>query len=198
LPRWRALAAVLEERFPDWREARIHEFAPAADSAAWFARRCPHYTYSHFWSDVALGEDRDGVRCEDLGALTFPDATFDLVVTQDVFEHLPDPAAAASEIARVLVPGGTHLFTVPIYPRATEVRAEIGAEGGILHLQEPDFHGDPSDPSGSLVFREWGSDIVDFLRDRSDVETEQIVIEDPRRGISGGWVDVFASIRVDG
>ena len=198
LPRWRAVAAVLEARFPDWRGARIHEFAPSADSAAWFGRRCPGYTSSHYWPDITPGEDCNGVLCEDLGALTFADAALDIIITQDVFEHLPDPAAAASEIARVLVPGGTHLFTVPIYPHATSIRAEIGADGEIVHFHEPNFHGNPAESSGSLVFREWGLDIVDFLRMHSGVETERIAIEDPHRGLSGGWLDVFVSTRIDG
>ena len=31
---------------------------------------------------------RDGVRCENLEALTFADSSIDLHVSQDVFEHL--------------------------------------------------------------------------------------------------------------
>ena len=43
----------------------------------------------------------------DLNArLPFPDHSFDLIVADFVFEHLADPNAAASELARVLRPGG--------------------------------------------------------------------------------------------
>jgi hypothetical protein len=35
---------------------------------------------------------------EDLEALTFPDESFDLVITQDVFEHVLRPAKAFAEI----------------------------------------------------------------------------------------------------
>ncbi|MBN2760061.1 MAG: methyltransferase domain-containing protein [Rhodobacteraceae bacterium] len=49
-------------------------------------------------------------------AMPFADASFDAVVSTSVFEHLPDPAQAAAEVARVLRPGGvahmiTHLYT---------------------------------------------------------------------------------------
>ncbi|MGW4842999.1 methyltransferase domain-containing protein [Nocardia brasiliensis] len=39
-------------------------------------------------------------------ALPFPDASFDVVRCERVFQHLDDPAAATAEIARVLRPGG--------------------------------------------------------------------------------------------
>jgi SAM-dependent methyltransferase len=41
----------------------------------------------------------------------------DLVIAFDVLEHLEDDKAAASEIARVLRPGGTALIAVPADPR---------------------------------------------------------------------------------
>jgi SAM-dependent methyltransferase len=40
------------------------------------------------------------------GPLPFPDATFDLVLADWVFEHLREPAPAIAEMARVLRPGG--------------------------------------------------------------------------------------------
>ena len=37
---------------------------------------------------------------------SLPDNTFDLFVTQDVFEHIPEPEKALKEIYRCLKPGG--------------------------------------------------------------------------------------------
>jgi SAM-dependent methyltransferase len=50
-----------------------------------------------------------GVRVIEMDAtrLDFPDASFDLVYSFNVFEHLPDPAATFAEVTRVLKPGGT-------------------------------------------------------------------------------------------
>lgn len=42
-------------------------------------------------------------------ALPFPDATFDLVLSQAVIEHVTDPQGYADEIVRVLRPGG-HVY----------------------------------------------------------------------------------------
>jgi SAM-dependent methyltransferase len=46
-------------------------------------------------------------------ALPFPDASFDLVISLDVLEHIPDTDAHLSEVARVLRPGGSYLIQTP-------------------------------------------------------------------------------------
>lgn len=48
--------------------------------------------------------------------LPFATASFGLVGLFDVLEHVPDDAAAAAEIARVLQPGGRLVMTVPAHP----------------------------------------------------------------------------------
>ncbi len=48
----------------------------------------------------------------DAGALPFPDASFDAIVCQFGIMFVPDKAAAYREFRRVLVPGGTLLFSV--------------------------------------------------------------------------------------
>ena len=39
------------------------------------------------------------------------------MLTSETLEHVPDLDAALGEIRRVLVPGGRHIFTVPLLPR---------------------------------------------------------------------------------
>lgn len=48
-------------------------------------------------------------------ALPYRDASFDLVCLFDAIEHIPDDARVMHEVARILVPGGAVLVTVPAY-----------------------------------------------------------------------------------
>jgi SAM-dependent methyltransferase len=47
--------------------------------------------------------------------LPFADASFDLIVSLDVIEHLDDDLAALREFRRTIAPGGALLITVPAY-----------------------------------------------------------------------------------
>ncbi len=49
----------------------------------------------------------------DVQILSFKDASFDLIVTVDVMEHIPDDRATFAEYARILRPGGRLLMHTP-------------------------------------------------------------------------------------
>lgn len=49
-----------------------------------------------------------------------PSDTYDTAVSLEVFEHVPDPRAAAAEVFRILRPGGTFIMSVPHMSRLHE------------------------------------------------------------------------------
>jgi SAM-dependent methyltransferase len=51
----------------------------------------------------------------DASKMDFEDNRFDVVLSRAVFEHLPDPGAVASEIRRVLKPGGVMFLTLHLF-----------------------------------------------------------------------------------
>lgn len=194
IPRQRALLTVLRECYPDWQRLRIYEAGGSGVSTAKLRRDCPAFVSSHYLPAWGLGTVRDGVRSEDLEQLTFDSGSFDLVVTQDVFEHVLRPERAFAEISRVLVPGGAHIFSVPLFDHEeTLVRARASPDGGVEHLLEPDFHGDPVNPGGALVVREWSDDIAGFIHRHGGMTTTIHRLRDRHLGIDGFHRDILVS-----
>jgi SAM-dependent methyltransferase len=128
--------------------------------------RVPEYVTSGYWPDVAPGDERDGVRCEDLERLTFADESFDLVVSSDILEHVRRPYRAFEEIHRVLRSGGWHVFTVPLRwpPRPEGVPRVDTTTSEDVFLVEPRYHDSPTDPAGALVYTDFGMDLPEKLR----------------------------------
>ncbi|MGO8670239.1 MAG: class I SAM-dependent methyltransferase [Capsulimonadaceae bacterium] len=193
IPRFRGLIHVLERTYPTWRHLIIHESSPDGAGSMKIAREAAFYSPSQYFPDVPLGKSKNGVRCENLERLTFADKSFDLFITQDVFEHVLNPGPAFREIERVLKPGGAHVFTVPVFAgRPTLVRA-IERDGQIEHLEPPDYHGNPIDEKGSLVIREWGDDLIEFIDSQTSLTTETFALNDVHRGLVAEFLQVYVS-----
>ncbi len=90
IPRERALMHVIETYYPDSRQLKIHESSPGKRGASEkLSAQCSGYLGSHYDRSVPLGScGASGYQSEDLEKLTFKDESFDLVITQDVVEHL--------------------------------------------------------------------------------------------------------------
>jgi SAM-dependent methyltransferase len=79
----------------------------------------------------------------DVTELSFPDATFDVVVCNHVLEHVPDDRRAMSELRRVLKPGGWALLQVPDVdspvtdedPACTDPQARLARFGQRDHVR---------------------------------------------------------------
>lgn len=123
-----------------------------------------NYIGSEFREGAPRGAIVDGVRNEDLQALSFPDASLDVVLTSDVLEHVADLDRARDEIVRVLKPGGWHVFTIPTdvaLPRTIE-RARI-VDGVVVHERPALYHGDSIRGEGILAFRDFGADACERM-----------------------------------
>ena len=195
IPRERTLFWVVQKLFPNWRQLRMHESSPNRSGASLrFMGECPGYVASQY--DPVLGFGRqhptEGYRSENLEAQTFADESFDLVITQDVFEHLLAPDKAIREIARTLAPGGAHIMTVPIVVEDGPSRRRARRVGKKVELlAEAQYHGNPMSGEGSLVTIDWGSDIVDYLAAHSGLTVSRYAIDDVTRGMRGACNDVL-------
>ena len=120
------------------------------------------YVSSEYYPEILKGEEiKDGIRCEDLQNLTFEDESFDLVITQAVFEHIREPDSAWKEIFRVLKPSGYHVFSIPIDSRAkTESRVRIENREEI-HIKHKAYHKDGT--RKAFVYTDFGTDVAEYL-----------------------------------
>jgi SAM-dependent methyltransferase len=127
-------------------------------------QKLPNFAYSEYVEGAEPGAIVQGVRHEDLSRLTYADVSFDLILSSETLEHVPDLQRALREIHRVLAPGGWHLFTVPILPGVPKTfsRTILHPDGSREHLAPPICH--PGGDVGYPVFTELGADFADIVR----------------------------------
>ena len=198
IPRERALMLTIQKYYPNWRTLSIHESSPNNSGASLkLQRQCKNYVASQYFPDKAIGVCHDGYLNQDLENQTFANETFDLVITQDVFEHVFNPGQAFKEICRTLKPGGAHIFSVPIINRfgKSERWAQKDKAGNVLFMRIPEYHSNTLDRCGSPVSMHWGFDIVDFIRTHTDMETVIEDLYDLEHGLSAQFLEIFISTK---
>ncbi|MGO9614455.1 MAG: class I SAM-dependent methyltransferase [Dissulfurispiraceae bacterium] len=190
----------IEKFFPAWRGLSVHESSPVFRGASVKLRKeGKHYLPTYFFPGYPLGEmHTSGFMNQDVEQQTFPGDFFDLVITQDVLEHVFDPSKAFREIARTLRRGGAHVFTAPLINenKPSEVAARRDSKGSIEFLCDPQYHGNPIDGKGSLVTIHWGYDITDFILKESGLYTTIVFIDNINLGIRAEYIEVLISRKI--
>lgn len=102
----------------------------------------PEYISGEYFDGVKSGQYKEGILCVDLCNIPFGDNSIDLVISEDVFEHVKDYEEGFREVYRVLRPNGRHIFTVPLH----ENRKTVSRIGNPKQV----FHGDPIRGGGAL------------------------------------------------
>jgi len=157
------------------------------------SQEAPGYLVTYHFPGEQPGSLVRGFRNEDLEAQTFPDETFDIVLTQDVLEHLFHPDRAIREIYRTLKPGGMHLCTFPVSGRqheAAKPRA-VREAGEIKHLTDAIYHGSPVSRDGSLVTFDYGYEIHKLIAEWAPFDVTVSRFSQPSAGILGDFTEVI-------
>jgi hypothetical protein len=165
--RARSLKELVDEpRFGALEIAEINSIGRAHDVLA----HHPRLRYSEY---QAKPHGRTSPRSEDICALSYDDASLDIVVTSETLEHVSDYELAFAETRRVLRTGGRHVFTVPLLPDAATTRRARRIDGALVHIAPPEHHGRSSRPlmgrfspklPDLLCYTDFGLDILDDLR----------------------------------
>jgi hypothetical protein len=162
-----AIRHLLRGRPPE--NVRVYATEQVTPFFSWLKKEHPRAVGSEFLGDaVALGGSAHGIRNEDLTRLTFADGSFEMVVTNDVLEHVPAYQRAYRELFRVLAPGGVLVFTVPFDLNRMDhlIRARLRPDGTVEHLLTPEYHGNPIDAAGGILcYQMFGWRMLDELRE---------------------------------
>jgi SAM-dependent methyltransferase len=195
VPRERALAYVLGREYPNWRELHIHECSPGNRGLSVKLKdQCKHYIPTHFFPDEKLGSEVNGWRNENLESTTFGDGQFDIFISQDVLEHVYNPGKCFADIHRTLKQGGAFISTFPIRKNQIDShlpRIKINQDGSILHLKEPEYHGNPISNDDALVTFDYGYAIHQMIPLWAAFDVEISRFYDKRQGILGEYTEVI-------
>jgi 2-polyprenyl-3-methyl-5-hydroxy-6-metoxy-1,4-benzoquinol methylase/glycosyltransferase involved in cell wall biosynthesis len=152
-------------RNEEFRRLRIAEIN-ACGTLHEYLKEHPNLFYSEWLPHAKSGEVHDGVRCEDLQRLTYPENYFDFILTSETLEHVSDPDKAWQEIHRTLKAGGYHIFTIPVVPWQRKTRQRARIVGGMREdLLEPAYHS-PWGTEDVFVYTDFGMDVLEKLNDK--------------------------------
>ena len=146
--------------------------------------------------DIQKGAVVNGIRHEDAMGLSYQADSFDLLISNDVFEHVPDLQKSLREAWRVLKPGGVLIFSIPLDLSRDQSRIRAVLRNGVVeHLLDPEYHGNPLSEKGSLVFTDCGWDVIDRSRDAGFNDAFMFYYYVPGHGLLGGGLQ-FAFVAV--
>jgi predicted SAM-dependent methyltransferase len=155
-----------------------------------------YYASEYLGDDYQSGEIVNGILNQNLLKTSFETSSLDIVISSDVFEHIPDPYKGFAEIHRILKPGGRHIFTVPFYGDRyrDEIRTVIESDGSVNHLLPPSYHDDPIRPEGILVYVIFSMEMLMKLNDMG-YQVKMYNMRNPCQGIFGNNAIIFEAIK---
>ena len=194
--RQRAAIHIFDLEMEPYRDSSIFISEQITPMYDWFSKRYANVTGSEYLGNaIPYGTaDSRGVRNETLCDLTFSNDSFEIIVSLDVFEHIPDYRLAFGECYRVLKTGGRMLWSVPFVKHAEKniVRARV-EDGEVKHLMSPEYHGDPLVASGVLCFTHFGWEMLDDVRAVGFKDAYAIFFYSSRFGYLGGEQVMFVA-----
>lgn len=193
--RQRLMATLVKQFLSDRKKSKVYFMEQVTPIFMWSVSQFPKHSITgseYLGYNYKGGTIINGIRHEDVTRLSFKANSLDLIVSNDVFEHVPDPMKAFKECVRVLKDGGVMLATIPFHSLEdkTVFRAQL-TETGVKHLLPAQFHGNPVSSEGALVFNDFGWDILDMFKAAGFSDAKIEVYSSEKYGHLGGGQLVF-------
>jgi hypothetical protein len=193
--RQRLMAGLVRQCFSDAPRAKSYFMEQVTPIYQWASQEFAYFDLigsEYLGFEYESGQIIDGIRHEDVENLSFKESSLDLIISNDVFEHVPNPAVAFSSCAQALKPDGLMLATFPFHhdKLVSIQRAELN-DGIIENLLEPEYHGNPLSSKGSLVFTDFGWDVIEMLLQAGFRQAEVVIYASRELGHFGHMPYVF-------
>lgn len=197
--RQRLIAALLKQALSDEQGKQVYLMEQVTPIYNWASTTFENHKIigsEYLGHEYPGGTVIKGIRHEDVESLSFADGQIDLIVSNDVFEHVPNPAKAFAECARVLKAGGVMLATIPFHSDSdvSVIRARL-SNGQLEHALPPAFHGNPVSADGSLVFTDFGWDLLIMMKEAGFSDVTVDVYAASEFGHLGGGQLIFRLAR---
>lgn len=197
--RQRLVATLLKQALSDRQGQQIYLMEQVTPIYNWAAETFKQHTIigsEYLGHEYPGGTVIKGIRHEDVENLSFANGQLDMIVSNDVFEHVPNPAKAFAECARVLKAGGVMLAAIPFHSDKDEsvIRARLNS-GQLENILPPAFHGNPVSADGSLVFTDFGWDLLATMKEAGFLDVTVDVYAAPELGHLGGGQLIFRLAR---
>jgi SAM-dependent methyltransferase len=168
--------------------ARVYAPEAFGGFADYLSATFPLFRGSEYIPDADQQRKLAPIEHQDLAALGYVDNSFDYVLVNDIFEHVPRLQPVLSEIARVLAPRGVLFATFPFAIKSEDhlIKARLLDDGSIDYLMEPEYHEDPVDEQGVLVFQLPGWNILRECKELGFEQASMVFLSSPARGILDG------------
>jgi len=169
------------------RKAKIYAPEALTEFALYMRGRYPRFVGSEYAESEEEIRSLFPIPHQDIQALSFVDSSFDVVLSNDVFEHIPDLDKALIECCRVLGPEGYLVATFPFaFERQDGIRKAVLEDGSVTYLTEPEYHGNPMNPErGSLVFEVPGWNLIERAKGAGFSDAAYVFNSSARHGILG-------------
>lgn len=171
------------------RDCKIYAPEAISSLATRLQASFPNFVGSEYLPGDAAKAKFPDIQHQDVQNLSYEDCAFDAYVSCEVFEHVPSIKKTISEAFRILVPQGKLIATFPFrYMHSTGYQKAHLVGDQLVLVELPEYHGNPIDSKGSLVFTIPGWDILDIFRSTGFSDAYFVFISSRKHGIVGAEI----------